>query len=116
MRVPAAARSRRIVPALLLCAVLAAAPAAGSDPVGRADSWQRGREIHDVAVLRPLGFVQTLVSAAAFAVFYPISLLTGGSDDVVEICIEQPIAQTFEQPIADVWPRPNEMSMRQTVD
>jgi hypothetical protein len=50
-------------------------------------------------VLRPLGLVQTAVGGAFFAVFYPVSLLTGGSDHVVDACVKSPVEQTFRRPL-----------------
>ena len=63
---------------------------------------QFGRKVFDALVLRPLGLVQTVVSASIFLVAYPISLVTGGSDDVIEACIEQPVAQTFRKPLGEL--------------
>jgi hypothetical protein len=59
------------------------------------------RVVFDVAVLRPLGFVQSVVGVAAFVIFYPVSLLTGGSDDVTRICITAPFDQTFRRPLGE---------------
>ena len=58
--------------------------------------------VFDALILRPLGLVQTVVSASIFLVAYPVSLVTGGSEDVIEICIEQPVAQTFRKPLGDL--------------
>jgi hypothetical protein len=54
---------------------------------------------YDLVVLRPLGLVQTAVGGAFFAVFYPVSLLTGGSDHVVDACVKSPVEQTFRRPL-----------------
>ncbi len=61
-----------------------------------------GRQAYDLAVLRPLGFVQTVVGVSFFAAFYPISLLTGSSNDVVRICITGPVEQTFRRPLGEL--------------
>jgi len=68
--------------------------------------WERldagaPRIVFDVAVLRPLGLVQSVVGVAAFAIFYPVSLLTGGSDDVLRACITGPFDQTFRRPLGE---------------
>ena len=53
----------------------------------------------DLVILRPLGLVQTAVGAAFFVVFYPVSLVTGGSDHVVDYCWKSPVHQTFQRPL-----------------
>ena len=93
--------ARRLVTLLLVWMVLAVLAAPAHAEAGRLRAAnQFGRTAFDALILRPLGLVQTLVSATFFLVAYPVSLLTGGSDDVIEICIEQPIAQTFRD-VAD---------------
>ncbi len=82
---------RALAAATALSAALAAvgaAPAAAADP-------NPASMAYDLVVLRPLGLVQTVVGAGFFAVFYPISLATGGSDHVLEFCILSPVQQTF---------------------
>ena len=53
----------------------------------------------DLVILRPLGLAQTAVGAAFFVVFYPVSLVTGGSDHVVDTCWKSPVHQTFQRPL-----------------
>ena len=53
----------------------------------------------DLVILRPLGLVQTAVGGAFFVVFYPVSLVTGGSDHVVDYCWKSPVHQTFQRPL-----------------
>jgi hypothetical protein len=84
-------------------AVLAASAApAHAEAEGALAAEQFGRKVFDAIVLRPLGFVQTVVSAGFFLVAYPVSLVTGGSDHVIEVCIEQPVAQTFRKPLGEL--------------
>jgi hypothetical protein len=54
---------------------------------------------YDLVVLRPLGLVQTVVGGAFFTVFYPVSLVTGGSDHVIDYCVKSPFEQTFQRPL-----------------
>jgi hypothetical protein len=39
------------------------------------------------------------VGAAFFVVFYPVALVTGGSDHVVDTCWKSPVHQTFQRPL-----------------
>jgi hypothetical protein len=55
--------------------------------------------VFDLVILRPLGLVQTVVGGAFFVVFYPVSLVTGGSDHVVDYCWKSPVHQTFQRPL-----------------
>lgn len=84
--------STRWLPAPLLALALCTALPAQADT---------GRKVFDAAVLRPLGFVQVVVGAVLFPVFYLGSLATGGSDSVVKVCIDDPVEQTFRKPLGD---------------
>lgn len=77
--------------------VLIACALAGPLPA-QADT---GRKIFDATVLRPLGFVQVVVGAALFPVFYLGSLVTGGSATVLDVCIKGPVEQTFQKDLGD---------------
>ena len=92
---------RRLATLLFAWTVLLAAPA-HAEAERTLAAEQFGRKVFDALILRPLGLVQTLVSASFFLVAYPVALVTGGSDDVIEICIEQPVAQTFRKPLGDL--------------
>jgi hypothetical protein len=61
-----------------------------------------GRPIFDVAILRPMGLFQLIMSSVAFVPFYPLSLVVGGSDAVVEICITQPAERVFGKPLGEL--------------
>lgn len=99
-------RWRWLLVALLL-AVLCAAPAAAAGPyppdgpIGAgpyqapAASPNAATVTWDLLVLRPLGLVQAVTGVGFFAVFYPIALVTGGSDHVLDYCILHPAEQTF---------------------
>lgn len=88
---------RRRARALAAVTALSAALAAfGAAPAAAATEDPNPASMaYDLVVLRPLGLVQTVVGAGFFAVFYPISLATGGSDHVLEFCILSPVEQTF---------------------
>lgn len=81
---------------LLLALVSAPAHAEGD---GASDT---GRKVYDALLLRPLSFVRTVVSVALFPVFYPFALPFGAGDEVIEICITQPVDRTFRRPLGDL--------------
>ncbi len=58
-----------------------------------------GGVVFDALVLRPLSFIQLAFSAVVFVPAYPVSLLFGGSDDVMRACISEPAHQTFGRPL-----------------
>jgi hypothetical protein len=70
-----------------------------------ADRFDRGREPHlghvlyDLGALRPLDTAVFLTGAVFFVPLYPISLVLGGSDDVVDTCIEGPFDRAFRRPL-----------------
>jgi len=61
-----------------------------------------GQKIFDATVLRPLSFIQTVVGVAFFIPAYPVSLVTGGSDHVVEFCVTDPVDRTFRRPLGEL--------------
>ena len=84
-----------------LLLILAAAPVrAEEEDRSRAEGWTR--QAYDLVVLRPFGLVQTLVGAGFFIVAYPVSLITGGEADVVDVCISGPVDQTFRKPLGQL--------------
>lgn len=72
----------------------------GDMPAGQ-PTPSRGQKVYDAMILRPFGFVQTVVSAAVFVVFYPASVRTGTTDDLTEMCITGPVEQTFRRPLGE---------------
>ncbi len=58
-----------------------------------------GRQVYDAVVLRPLGFIQTLVGAALLIPLYPVSLIVDGSDDLLRACVTDPFERTFQRPL-----------------
>jgi hypothetical protein len=97
-----ARRIARLVVTAMLAALVASPASADWDGLPWEDLDQGvPRTVFDIAVLRPLGLVQSIVGVAAFVIFYPVSLLTGGSDDVTRACITQPFDQTFRRPLGE---------------
>ena len=108
MTLPSFTRRRWMLPAAALFTVLWSAPAqsAGADPPTAPMAYEAPAKpptvpemAFDLVILRPLGVVQTAVGAAFFVVFYPVSLVTGGSDHVVDYCWKSPVHQTFQRPL-----------------
>jgi hypothetical protein len=62
---------------------------------------EAGRKAFDLVPLRIFGLAQTAVSAVIFVPAYLFAAPFGGSEDVTEICIEEPVAQTFRTPLGD---------------
>ena len=76
---------------------------AGSAPAYAESSAEAaGRAAFDLVLLRPLGLVQTVVSGAMFVPTLPIAAALGRTDELVEICWSQPVAQTFRRPLGDL--------------
>ena len=106
MSTPRSPFRRRWLPVALLLTALCAAPAGAAGPypdgpIGAGPYEAPAKKPNvatiswDLLVLRPLGLVQTVVGVGFFAVFYPIALVTGGSDHVLDYCIVDPGKQTF---------------------
>ena len=85
---------------LLAIALVGAQPASAADAVSP-ETRALGRAAYDAVVLRPLGVVQTVVGAAFFPLFYALALPFAAGDEVVEICLEQPIERTFRRSLGD---------------
>jgi len=50
-------------------------------------------------VLRPLGFVGTILGSAAFVVSLPVTLATHKVDRTEKILVQEPYEYTFERPL-----------------
>ena len=58
-----------------------------------------GAVVSDVLVLRPLGFVGTILGSAAFVVSLPVTLATHKVDRTEKILVQEPYEYTFERPL-----------------
>jgi hypothetical protein len=56
----------------------------------------------DVAIARPLGFVQLAAGAVLLPLMYPLSWISPAQVDVFEICVGDPAAQTFTRPLGQL--------------
>ena len=90
---------------LIALALLGAVPALSVENPEQS-GWTRanstGRKAFDLVILRPLQVVQVAVSAAVFVPAYPVSLLLDGDEDVLEICITEPVERAFRRPLGDL--------------
>jgi hypothetical protein len=92
--------------ALALALLLLSSPALSAGPADSGDDLERlarppgiARSAYDLAVLRPLSFLQVVVSAAVFVPSYPVALLVGGEEDVWRACVAEPVERTFRRPL-----------------
>ena len=105
MTLPSLTHRWRMLLAAALLSVLWAPPAqaAGAEAPAATEIPAKpptiAEQAFDLVILRPLGLAQTAVGAAFFVVFYPVSLVTGGSDHVVDYCWKSPVHQTFQRPL-----------------
>ncbi len=61
-----------------------------------------GRKVFDAAILRPLQFVQVAVYAVAFVPAYPVAWAFDAEDDVMELCITEPVDRLFRRPLGEL--------------
>jgi hypothetical protein len=92
--------------ALAFALLLLSAPALSAGTPGSGDELERlarppgiARSAYDLAVLRPLGFLQVVVGAAILVPSYPVALLVGGDEDVWRACVAEPVERTFRRPL-----------------
>jgi len=82
----------------LLVALAAPAAAIGdeSSAIGRV-----GRQALDLAVLRPMGLVQTVAGFAAYVGLMPFAIITDNEQELWDICVTEPADQTFRRPLGE---------------
>ncbi len=61
-----------------------------------------GAVVSDVLVLRPLGFVGTVLGSAAFVVSLPVTLATHKVDRSEKLLVQEPYDYTFERPLGQM--------------
>ena len=80
------------------------APAQASESA-ESSGWESanriGRGAFDLVLLRPLQLVQVVAHVAVFVPAYPMSLPFGGGEDVLDLCITEPIAR-FTRPLGEL--------------
>jgi hypothetical protein len=61
-----------------------------------------GTMLFDLVVLRPLGFVGTVLGTAAFVVSLPFSLPTKSTDEAAQKLVVDPATYTFARPLGQI--------------
>ena len=90
----------RIFQLTVLCVALTVAFAAplhaqeGSDTVEQKE-WKRTYKIHDLLVVRPIGFVLTAAGAGLWAVTLPFTMISGDSKEASDLLIAEPAKMAF---------------------
>lgn len=88
--------------AVLAGVCLLASTAAADDASALAVESTWVRETYDALILRPLAVVNMVAGAGCFAVAYPITLVTGGSDHVRRTFWDEPVERVFERPLGEL--------------
>ena len=57
------------------------------------------RKAYDVVVLRPLDVARLVAGAVFLPIAYPVALVTGGTDFVLDVCILRPVDRAFQRPL-----------------
>jgi hypothetical protein len=87
----------------LLLAFASAPPAKAEEARGQPGGPGIHEKLVDAVFVRPVGFVATAaVSGAFFLVAYPVSLVLGDSEWVVDVCIREPIDHYIKRPLGEL--------------
>ena len=109
-------RLGRSIAAYAILIIMLGAPPAGAEWAGSAvegtpratspvDSRQApttSRKVFDAMLLRPLQLIQVAVSAIVFVPAYPVGWIFGSEDEVLEICIQEPVDRAFRRPLGEL--------------
>ena len=57
--------------------------------------------IADLVLLRPAGFIGTVLGSAVFVVSLPFSAIGGNSKEALEKLVKEPARYTFSRPLGD---------------
>jgi hypothetical protein len=91
---------RAALAAGLVTALAAAAPAAAQDRLGW-DQPSYGEMAVDGFVVRPVGFISTVLGTGAWIVTLPFSALGGNAGEAAQELIVRPARFTFVRPLGD---------------
>ncbi len=69
---------------------------------GSAPAPSTGAIVSDMLLLRPLGFVGTVLGGAAFVVSLPVTLATKKVDRAEKLLVQEPYDYTFERPLGQM--------------
>jgi len=104
---PRRARSAALLVALLL---LAAAPVRGEEPGAEASAGNAQQMTEeqvlaiafDVLLLRPMGFLQTMIGVAVTPIAWLLAIPGGLENDVIELLVTSPAEHTFLRPLGEL--------------
>jgi hypothetical protein len=94
------APTARLLGAAVLALLTAAGPAAAQDRLGW-DKPSYGEMAADGFVVRPIGFVSTVLGTGAWIVTLPFSALGGNVGEAAQELIVRPARFTFTRPLGD---------------
>jgi hypothetical protein len=69
---------------------------------GPSSAPSAGAVVSDALVLRPLGFVGTVLGGTAFVVSLPVTLATHKVDRAEKLLVQEPYDYTFERPLGQM--------------
>ena len=95
---------RRFTAILVIVALIGAtfAGTAGAAVIGEDNQVTAGKMAADALLVRPLGFVATLVGSVLFVVALPFSALGGNVNEVGQRLVVDPALFTFKRPVGDL--------------
>jgi hypothetical protein len=92
---------KRVLMALTVAASLGAAGMAQSESISGNPGPSGVGMIVDALVLRPAGFVATLIGGVAYVVSLPFSVAGGNTQQAWNTLVAQPAQFTFNRPLGD---------------
>ncbi len=92
---------KRVLMALAIAASLASAGTARSESMSGNPAPTGVGMIVDALVLRPAGFVATLIGGVAYVVSLPFSAAGGNTQQAWNTLVAQPAQFTFNRPLGD---------------
>jgi hypothetical protein len=95
---------RRITSILVIVTLISMtfAGAAGAAVIGEDDQVTAGKMAADALLVRPLGFVATVLGSVLFVVALPFSALGGNINEVGQRLVVDPALFTFKRPVGDL--------------
>jgi hypothetical protein len=95
---------RRVTALLVIVALIGVtfAGAAGAAVIGEDDQVTAGKMAADTLIVRPLGFVATVLGSVLFVVSLPFSALGGNVNEVGQRLVVDPALFTFKRPVGDL--------------
>lgn len=95
---------RRITAILVIVTMIGMtfAGAAGAAVIGEDKQVTAGKMAADALLVRPLGFVATVLGSVLFVVSLPFSALGGNVGEVGQRLVVDPALFTFKRPVGDL--------------